>query len=139
MSGTFGRMAELLTRELSPSGLRLPGGPGMPYGIIDPDYARYYTKIRCTAWQHGYAIAMHGSFTRDLDLVAIPWEERACAPDTLIAAIEYRTDLKRQGPPSERAHGRLSVSMLLPGFEDPRWIDLSILPRQQKPADTLPA
>jgi hypothetical protein len=102
---------------------------GPVFGIIDPDYAAAFTKARIAAWQHGYAITLHGSFTRDLDLVAVPWTDRACDAETLVAALEYRTGLKRQGPPSDKPHGRKAVSLLFPAFEDPRWIDLSILPR----------
>ncbi len=110
-----------------------PDGP--PFGIIDPDYAIAYTKTRIAAWQYGYAIALQGSFTRDLDLLAVPWTERACDLETLVAAIEYRTGLKRQAPPSDKPHGRKSVSLLFPGFEDPRWVDLSILPRAAAPLE----
>lgn len=97
--------------------------------IHDPDYAVAYTKARIAAWQFGWAITLHGSFTRDLDLVAIPWTDRACDVERLIAAIEYRTGLKRQGPPSDKPHGRKAVSLLFPDAEDCRWVDLSIMPR----------
>lgn len=110
----------------------------LPFGIIDPDYARAYTKARIAAWEHGYAIALQGSFTRDLDLVAVPWTDNASDMETLTVAIEYRTGLKRQGPPSDKPHGRRAVSLLFPEFEDPRWVDLSVLPRVAAPStDTL--
>lgn len=102
---------------------------GLPFGIIDPDYARYYTLIRTTAWQCGYAIGLHGSFTRDLDLIAVPWTAQAIPPDLLIKQIEYRTDLRRQEPEGrQKPHGRMCWSLLLPGFTDPRWVDLSVIP-----------
>ena len=41
--------------------------------IYDPDYARAYSIIRCIAWSYGYAACLHGSFTRDLDVVLVPW------------------------------------------------------------------
>lgn len=100
-----------------------------PFGIIDPDYARYYTLIRTTAWQCGYAIGLHGSFTRDLDLIAVPWTKQAIPADLLVKQIEYRTDLRRQEEAHrEKPHGRMCWSLLLPGFTDPRWIDLSVMP-----------
>lgn len=100
------------------------------YGIIDPDYARYYSIIRCTAWQYGYAIGMHGSFTRDLDLIAVPWGDNARDPDHLVRVIVSRTDLTIQhGSPSPKPHGRIVYTLTLPGFGDPRWIDLSVMPR----------
>lgn len=109
---------------------------GQPFGIIDPDYATAYTKARIAAWQYGYALTLHGSFTRDLDLVAVPWTTHACGAEMLVKAIEYRTGLKRQGPPSEKPHGRQAFSLLFPGFEDPRWVDLSIAPLPATPKET---
>jgi hypothetical protein len=100
---------------------------GLPFGIIDPDYATAYTKIRIAAWQYGYAIGLQGSFTRDLDLIAVPWTAMACPAEHLVKQIEYRSGLKRQGPPKEQPHGRRSWSLLFPGFEDPRWVDLSVV------------
>lgn len=101
------------------------------YGIIDPDYARYYSIIRCTAWSYGYAIGMHGSFTRDLDLIMVPWTEEARDPAHVIKVIASRTDLRLQSEtPSAKPHGRTAYTLHLPGFGDPRWIDLSIVPRQ---------
>lgn len=108
--------------------------PAPAYGIIDPDYARYYSIIRCTAWQYGYAIGMHGSFTRDLDLIAVPWTDRTGEPDHLVKVIVSRTDLAIQhGSPSTKPHGRIVYTLTLPGFGDPRWIDLSIMPKLATP------
>lgn len=103
---------------------------GLPFGIIDPEYARAYTLARLTAWQEGYALALHGSFTRDLDLVAIPWTDHACAPDKLIDHIAYRTGLKIQGAPSVRPFGRLTWTLLFPAG-DPRFVDISVTPKRR--------
>lgn len=101
---------------------------GLPFGIIDPDYAKAYTIIRIVGWQFGYAVCLHGSFTRDLDLVAVPWREGVIGAERLVGQIEYRTGLKRQGEPGAKPYGRQAWTLLFPGFEDPRWVDLSILP-----------
>lgn len=104
-------------------------GQGLPYGIIDPDYARVYTIIRNLAWQEGYAIGLHGSFTRDLDLIAVPWTDTACEAEHLVARILDATDLKSQhSNPGIKPHGRRVWTLLFPGFSDPRWVDLSIVP-----------
>lgn len=103
---------------------------GIPYGIIDPDYARIFTIARTLAWSEGYAIAFHGSFTRDLDLVAIPWTDSACEPEHLARRIEQAADLKLNGhPPTQKPHGRLAFTLLLSTFADPRFVDLSVMPR----------
>jgi len=38
-------------------------------------YAVVYPTLRDVAKLHGYALAIHGTMTRDFDLVAIPWTE----------------------------------------------------------------
>ena len=36
-------------------------------------YERMLPRLELLAWQFGYALARHGSMTRDCDLVAVPW------------------------------------------------------------------
>lgn len=101
-----------------------------PYGIIDPDYARIYTIARLLAWQEGYMLAMHGSFTRDLDLIAVPWTEKACEGDHLVRRIlAANENLYEQGEPGIKPHGRKSYTLMFKKFGDPRFVDLSITPR----------
>lgn len=100
------------------------------FGIIDPDYARIFTIARCLAWAEGYAIAMHGSFTRDLDLIAVPWAPHACEPEHLAKRIESVAGLKiSASPKNDKPFGRLVWTLTLPDFGDPRFVDLSIIPR----------
>lgn len=107
------------------------------YGIVDPDYARAFSIIRCTAWGYGYAALMHGSFTRDLDVLLVPWTERACASfDSLIKVMAWRTGLVIKGEkPVEKPHGRLAWSLLFPNEGDPRWVDLSFFPPTDRKAE----
>jgi hypothetical protein len=104
------------------------------YGIIDPDYARVFTSARCIAWSEGYALLMHGSFTRDLDLLAVPWTDKACEPEHLARRIESSRGLKlAHASPCEKSHGRLAWTLRFDVFGDPRFIDLSIMPRLENP------
>lgn len=121
-------ISSAMLTAVPPDDKALPVSEGAPFGIIDPDYSKAYTIARIVAWQYGYALCLHGSFTRDLDLVAVPWTGHACPPEHLVQQIEFRSGLKRQGDPSAKPHGRLAWSLLFPGFEDPRWVDLSVLP-----------
>jgi hypothetical protein len=107
--------------------------PVAHYGIIDPDYARVFTMARCLAWSEGYALAMHGSFTRDLDMIAVPWADAACEPGHLVRRIAEATDLKICSAPGQKPHGRLAFTLMFKGFADPRWVDLSVMPRQPAP------
>jgi hypothetical protein len=102
------------------------------FGIIDPDYARVFTQARIVAWQYGYACVMHGSFTRDLDLLLVPWEERA-GPNQeqllrLIASacnLHVPVDANKVIQWSRKPHGRIACSLHFPGFADRRWVDFS--------------
>lgn len=109
---------------------------GLPFGIIDPDYARVFTIARCIAWSEGYALVMHGSFTRDLDLLAVPWEDRATDAEHLVKRITLALDdlslLVKDASgatASEKPHGRRSWTLTFKTFGDPRFIDLSVMPR----------
>jgi dissimilatory sulfite reductase (desulfoviridin) alpha/beta subunit len=80
--------------------------------------------------QHGYAIAVHGSLTRDIDFVAIPWVEWAKPPEQLAKAIEAVTGGLILPPdhtkePIAKPHGRLAWS--IHGVMG-TYIDLSVMP-----------
>ena len=102
-------------------------GPVPVERILDPDYARIYTQARIVAWQYGWALLAHGSKSRDLDLLLVPWEVRAFDPDFIVLRIADVAGLTIQGPPSEKPHGRKSWSLMLPGFSEVRWVDLSAM------------
>ena len=71
----------------------------------------------------GYAIAAHGSMTRDLDLIAMPWVEHALKPETLVMRIEHEllghhhscSHWKLDGITGGKPHGRLGACLLNPG------------------------
>jgi hypothetical protein len=100
------------------------------YGIVDPDYARVYTKTRCIAWMYGYAVLMQGSFTRDLDLLVVPWTEKVSTePQHIIDMICDKCGLKENGrPPTQKPHGRLAYTLMFKKFGDPRFIDIGFMP-----------
>lgn len=101
------------------------------YGIIDPDYARIFSMARTWGWNYGYAVLFHGSFTRDLDLIAVPWAAQACEPDKLVRLIAQAADLNIlvKSKESEKEHGRLVWTLTFKAFGDPRFIDFSVMPR----------
>ncbi|WP_449411034.1 hypothetical protein [Methylobacterium komagatae] len=110
---------------------------GQTYGIIDPDYARVFTVARCIAWSEGYAMVMHGSFTRDLDLLAVPWADEATDAEHLIRRISLALDdldllvkdPKASSQATQKPHGRLAWTLTFKAFGDPRFIDISVMPR----------
>jgi hypothetical protein len=91
-------------------------------------YAALYPALRETARQHGYALALHGSLGRDLDLVAVPWVEDAAHPETLVAALtETAGGFAVPQAVAEKPHGRVAVVIAL--GRSGGMIDLSIMPR----------
>lgn len=106
------------------------------FGIIDPDYARIYTQARIVAWTHGYSCCAQGSFTRDLDLLLVPWAPEAKeSANHVIAHLADVCGLRIQGAPSEKPHGRMAWTLMLPGFNEVRWVDLSVFQPQAKKGD----
>jgi hypothetical protein len=106
---------------------------GLPYGIVDPDYAKVYTKARCIAWMYGYAVLMQGSFTRDLDLLVVPWTDQVHTdPEHIIRMICDKCELEENGhPPTFKPHGRIAYTLRFKEFGDPRWIDIGFMPKMK--------
>ncbi len=98
--------------------------------------------------QVGYAIAVHGSMARDLDLVAVPWTEEAVSAEQLVmhlmAAVDghlvngsrkIAVEGKPEGEwefvpaaaPTVKPHGRLAWSFHL-GHHG-MYVDVSVMPR----------
>lgn len=115
--------------------------------VIDPDYSAFIVKARLVAKSEGYAIAIHGSTTRDLDLIAVPWIATPRLPAALACQIAFNTgwliqksDGTRAGigervEPAIREHGRMvwtflppSADPTSPDWPDPRFVDFSVIP-----------
>ena len=99
--------------------------------MISPWYAMTYVGLERVAWRHGYALALHGSMARDLDLVAIPWTDDADDPEKLIAAIVRfvvsKSDVKISQPkPMAKPHGRLAYTVPLGSGQ---YLDISVMPK----------
>jgi len=107
-------------------------------------YLRHIDSIREISWGCGYAIGVHGSLKRDIDLIAVPWIRAASPADVLALAI--RDSLpgsmlveKDDVYGTLKPHGRLAYTIIL--WDEPLvkrankgwlcpFIDLSVLPRQ---------
>lgn len=111
--------------------------------ILDPDYARIFTQARIIAWQYGYACVAHGSYTRDLDLLLVPWTESAHGTQDQLAKLVAQSgglvfrDRKEDIFDSaldwtQQPHGRRTITLFFPEFHDRRWVDLSIMPTAAK-------
>ena len=94
-------------------------------------YASYYGILIDIARTHGYALAIHGSVTRDLDLIAIPWVENCRPVEDLLRAIcsTLGSAVRPDGTPAydtvkEQPHGRMSYAIVTNGGG---YIDLSVM------------
>lgn len=96
-------------------------------------YAWVYPHLQRIARDHGYALGLHGSMARDIDLIAAPWTESASPAETLVAAImafvggEFAPwDIDAGRNPCIKPHGRRAWSIYFSGHAF--YIDLSIMP-----------
>lgn len=100
-------------------------------------YSHRIHDLQTIARAHGYAIAIHGSMQRDLDVIAVPWTTKAVQPKTLVKRLCDGLDLMFDASrnPTEKPHGRLAWS-LHPNSGGSCWLDLSVinpLPKGDKP------
>jgi len=107
------------------------------YGSLVCIYSQILPRIRAAAKELGYAVAIHGTLTRDFDLLAVPWVEDAAEPIDLVKVladtvggyvIGDRTDDLGyvSDHPTEQPHGRLSWNICWGGKA---FIDLSVMPK----------
>lgn len=113
-----------------------------------PLYEQIIEPIRARAQELGYAVAVHGTLKRDIDLVAIPWIGEAVEAHELAEAVRVVaesitgwakpkiglevSEYFKQGSRGSKPHGRLVWSFHLTqkwqGGGGP-YIDLSVMPR----------
>jgi len=93
-------------------------------------YAVLYPSMKEAAVSCGYALSIHGSMARDMDLIAVPWVEDPKPVSTLVFELNKRLGntvwsehnlTNKQTKP----HGRISYTLSIGGD----WfIDLSVIP-----------
>lgn len=79
-------------------GMQLVGNPVV--------YAALYPSLVTIGREHGYAIALHGSLRKDMDVIAVPWTEDPANAETLVAAVLEDTGGRVLGEPTDRPWGR---------------------------------
>lgn len=116
----------------------------LPVVAAREEYERLITPLRAVAMQHGYALAVHGSLGRDIDLLAVPWTDDVSTAAILVEAIRAEMervsghtsfwlddkdavirDYSRRNP-ERKPHGRLGWSIHMAGTGT--YVDLSIMP-----------
>jgi len=89
-------------------------------GALYPDLAKIFVK-------HGYALAVHGSLARDIDLIAVPWDTDPSSLQAVIEEVNNTFAVKIVGEPETKNHGRVAYTLAL-GFGECS-IDLSVFPQ----------
>lgn len=85
--------------------------------------------LREVARRHGYALAVHGSLSYDIDLLAVPWHAMATSPESLAdaiqAAVKAISGTSKMEGPEKKPLGRLAWSFHMGGGP---YVDLSVMP-----------
>lgn len=98
-------------------------------------YPQALAILRYVGAQCGYAIAVHGSERRDLDVVAVPWVDEARSAEEFIEALREAfkryefTAMHSEGDhplPRKLPHGRLCWPFHFGGGP---YLDLAVMPR----------
>jgi len=110
-------------------------------------YLKLLPQIRDAAYACGYAIGIHGSMTRDFDLIAAPWTETAKPAEDLVEAVRaavgghiipngtpggrWDRTAEKFVPavvenPQAKPHGRLGWAIQIGAGA---YLDLSVMPR----------
>lgn len=92
-----------------------------------PVYCALYPKLAAITREHGYALAIHGTLARDMDLICIPWVPKPSEPQTVVEAITSRFYIRQIGQAQAREHGRVAYLVSIGHGECA--IDLSFTPR----------
>jgi hypothetical protein len=92
-----------------------------------PLYANVYATLVPVARAHGYALAVHGSMARDLDLIAVPWMSECCSPAELVHEFSKAVAFNCYTGPTKANHGREIWTLTFPGD---CFVDLSVMPME---------
>lgn len=89
--------------------------------------------MRWACLRSGYALAVHGTRARDLDLIAVPWAPDADSAGRLLSRLVDAEFI--HSTPEKKPHGRVAYTLYWRGTDENRemgclYVDLSVMPRQ---------
>lgn len=99
----------------------------MKPAVYAPMYCALYPQLAEIARKHGYAMAVHGTLGRDMDLICIPWIEMPSDPGAVVKEITSTFSIKQIGEPDTTFHGRQRWTVSI-GFGE-CFLDLQFMPR----------
>lgn len=110
---------------------------GFSTDATDPEMVKALARriirpLRERAKVFGYALAVHGSLERDIDLIAVPWTDEARAPERLARGLRQVLSqiypIGLEVPPNDanpKPHGRVCWSWWIRPWT---YIDLAVFP-----------
>ena len=92
-----------------------------------PIYAALYADLAELCREDGWALAVHGSLARDLDLLCVPWTEHAVDDEVLLDDLTSQFAFRRHGVVAYKPHGRVVYSLVFDGGFGHAYLDLSLV------------
>lgn len=92
-----------------------------------PVYCALYPQLAKIARKHGYALAIHGTLGRDMDLICVPWADTVSDPGEVVGEIVGTFWITQVGEPTKKNHGREAWTISIGHGECA--LDLSFVPR----------
>lgn len=106
------------------------------YPVLSLAYAQLLPRLKLIANEHGYALAIHGSMTTDMDIILVPWTDEAASANVVVEAL--RVEVQGQGGkhfpnPEAKPHGRMAWSFYFDDFSARQssgpYLDISVMPK----------
>lgn len=99
-------------------------------------YAVVYPTLVPIAKKLGYALTVHGSLSRDMDLIAVPWISEVASATELMEAFAKKLghvlfDEAIITPAAKKPHGRYAYSILLTNDHHPIYLDIGVMHRHR--------
>lgn len=101
-------------------------------------YATFYPGLRDIARKHGYALALHGSLMRDMDILLVPWDDTVEPIETVLNEMGSYYGFTTNGEgnyfdkPTTKPHGRVAY-IIQTGIG---YLDISVMPTVEKEQQT---
>lgn len=116
--------------------------PDVKANMCQEFYGALIEALKYVSYRCGYALAVHGSLKRDIDLIACPWRDTAVSPDYLIKEIqkttkaiigEARPKFGEKTLKGELKHcGRIAWCIYLTHDDSNPYLDISVMPKVEK-------
>ena len=104
-----------------------------PVKVKPSFYSHCFEILKRIALTYGYNLVLHGSMDRDLDMIAIPWEEEVGSVKKMMSQFCKVLGATLHRLSSEKPHGRVVYIIDLDradftGHDSQYYLDISVMP-----------